>query len=237
MKHLYLILGIFLISENISAQNEQQIKLLATELHTDYYTERTYPKDLFTNHVVSDSLFSIFPDIIRSFEFSPDDNLKLYTATCDLRVKKIEKEYKKGKEFSNFWKENLKACYGKYVQSSPEIRFAFELQSNTTIYHINEVSAYVYHAKIPLSTDRDYFNHKKDERERLIIDITKIGQEQILQLNQAHAVKDGGLALNLRLFSSEHWNGSFERVKVLLHINFKFTNGQVIRSEPFMVEM
>ncbi|WP_299218699.1 hypothetical protein [uncultured Aquimarina sp.] len=241
MKNLYLVVIIlFLVLSSAQAQNKKDIQLLASELHSDYYKEETYAKDVFVSYVKNDSLFKRFPDVIRSFEFAPKTSLEEYITDCDLRVRKLKKQFdgqQKSKDFEAFWKENLRPCYAKYIQTSPEFRFAFELQKSNVIYHINEVIVYIYSTRIPLSTDKDYFEHKKDEREKLIIDITKIGQNQFLELNQTHAVKDGGLALNLRLFSSDYWKGSFERSKVLLHISFKFTNGQIIQSEPFMVEM
>ncbi len=239
MKNLYIFL-ILLCVPNIQAQNPPQVKFLGMELHTDYYREDSYPKKLFIDYVTSDSLFLKFPEIIKSFEFNPDDGLISFCKECDLRVNRLKNDIKKqdkGKDLASFWKENLSICYAKYIQTSPELRFAFELQENNTTYHIKEVSVYVYYAKTALSMDKDFFNHKKDEREKLFIDITKTNQEQLIKLSQAHAVKDGGLALNLRLFPSKHWNVSFEKTKVLLHINFKFTNGQIIQSTPFIVEI
>ncbi|MDY8134859.1 hypothetical protein [Aquimarina sp. 2201CG5-10] len=235
MKHFYLIFGLLMIYKNIVAQNKDEIKLLATELHSEHYTEKTYPKDHFQNYVVSDSLFQKFPDNIRSFEFSPSEKTISFIRDCDIRAVQLTK--KNNKEASALREENLNPCYAKFIQTSPEIRFAFELQNSNAIYHIKEVLVYVYHAKISLSTDKNYFAHKKDEREKLIIDLTKTNQEQLISLHQVHALKDGGLALNLRLFASNHWDESFDKSKALLHISFRFTNGQTIRLEPFMVEM
>lgn len=239
MKNLYFFL-ILLFVTNLQAQNYPEIKFLGMELHTDYYVENTYSKELLIDYVTSDSLFLKFPDTIKSFQSNYDEDLTLFCKECDLRVNRLKNDLNKQakkKDLTSYWEENLSTCYAKYIQASPELRFAFELQKNNMIYHIKEVSVYVYHAKIALSGDKDFFNHKKDEREKLFIDITKTNQEQHIKLSQAHAVKDGGLALNLRLFPSKNWNGSFEKTKVLLHINFKFTNGQIIQSTPFIVEI
>ncbi|KJD37153.1 hypothetical protein PW52_01475 [Tamlana sedimentorum] len=199
------------------------------ELHSDYYELKLYKQEIFKTHITPDSLYEQLPLTIKSFEFSPNQNLISFCKSCEIQVSKLEAKDKV--------EDKLKICYAKYIQTAPELRFAFELQKNNAIYHIKEVSVYIYNSKIPLNIDKNYFNHKQDEKEKLFIDITKTRQTQTIQLNQAHAAKDGGLALNLRFFPAGFWNGSFEKTKVLLHINFIFTNNQTIQSEPFMIEI
>ncbi len=228
MKRL-LFISILCFQLNAFAQDKPKVNFLAMELHSDFYKEKTYTKDVFKNYVEPDSLFAEFPQTVRSFEFSPDKNLITFCKTCELKVKKSYQNFKND--------SNLDLCYVKYIQTSPELRFAFELQDNNTIYHIKEVSVYIYNTRISHGTDKNYFAHKKDEREKLFIDIHKIKQHQKIKLNQTHAIKDGGLALNLRFFPSTHWNGTFEKTKVLMQISFIFTNDQSINSKPFMVEM
>ena len=235
MKHLLSILFLY-FQLNGYTQDKQKIKFLAMELHSDFYKEASYPKDGFKNYVDSDSLFFEFPKTIRSFEFAPDKSLITFCKECDLKVANLKDGLDK-KEAPDYLEKNLTICYAKYIQTSPELRFAFELQNGNDIYHINEVSVYIYSTRMAHGIDKNYFAHKKDEREKLFIDIHKIKQHQKIKLNQTHAVKDGGLALNLRFFPSDHWNGSFEKVKVLMHIDFIFTNGQIINSKPFMIEM
>ena len=57
MKHIFLILCLF-ITTNLLAQNQSKINFLATELHSDYYKEKLYPKDSFKNYVNHDRLLS-----------------------------------------------------------------------------------------------------------------------------------------------------------------------------------
>lgn len=234
MKYV-LLFSIVFFKLNVFAQAKSEINFLALELHSEYYNETTYPKNTLKKYINSDSLFSRFPDQIKSYEFNPEKELIEFCKKCELKASKIKQNL--NIKDSTILEKNLSICYAKYIQTSPELRFAFELSKSDAIYHINEVSVFIHHANIYLSADKDFFEHKKDEREKLFIDVSKQNQNQYIKLSQTHAVKDGGLALNLRCFTSKYWDGTYDKTKVLLHINFKFTNGQIIQSEPFIIEI
>jgi hypothetical protein len=241
MRFIYLYMLSFLSFGYTFSQSQNDIKLIATELHSEYFYQKKYKKENLKSYVKTDSLFLQFPDSILSFEFAPKKKDKNFILECELRTRRIKKKIKKHPDASEVVPELLsttfKGCYAKYIQSSPEIRFAFELQNNHVTYHINEVSVYIYYTKVPLSSDKNFFKHKADEREKLFLDIAQLNKTQSVKLSQTYPVKDGGLALNLRLLPSQYWQGSFEKTRVLLKISFKFSNGQIIHSEPFMVDM
>ncbi len=228
-----------LISVGIGfSQQDDDIKILDIDLVPSLnpnYLKNEIPKSTFKNYIES-SILANFPEKLSHFKFNPDQKLQNDIKSCQIKVNQLRHSQAK-KTKNNLIKQQLRACYGKYAQNTPKIRFAFENQNANKIYHINKVKVYLYSSNNSMGVNDNYFSNKNDEREALIINTKQLHKMQKTLLSKSYPLDDGGLALILYLFESENWQGDFTKNRILVDFSFEFSNGQIIRSSPLLIDL
>ncbi|NSY33563.1 hypothetical protein DS891_08155 [Pseudoalteromonas sp. JC28] len=210
-----------------------EIALIDTKFSGKHYKESQIDKSLIFELELSAEQVIKVNDIsgpkIALFEYQVSDtSFKNEVLFCENKTLSIKTKWEQlpsniRPEFLDYWKQQLRACHGKYVQSSPDVSFMFS-NLDTKKYSLNELEVVLLAYENSQATHQKYFSNETEAKELLLLDKEKLDENKKLttKLKQTHIVDKTHFTLSLKLLDKPFWEGKFIRNRHVLYVRFHF---------------